>query len=66
MAHARKLLEGKRISYPCQIKKPNIESSMFYILQQQMKQRKDNKATREQQLIIACMDHDSIEREIEE
>eukprot|EP00957_Ditylum_brightwellii_P190191 14477267-Ditylum_brightwellii.AAC.1 len=42
--------------YPYQVKKPVMESSMFYILQQQMKQREGDKATREQKLLIVHME----------
>eukprot|EP00957_Ditylum_brightwellii_P002803 215400-Ditylum_brightwellii.AAC.1 len=66
MAQARKLLEGKTILYPCQTKKMDMEPSMFYIIQQQMKQREDNKVTREKQLLIARMECESSKRAREE
>eukprot|EP00957_Ditylum_brightwellii_P103278 7871705-Ditylum_brightwellii.AAC.1 len=66
MAQAMKLLEGRTISYPYQVKKPNMESSMFSNMQQQMKQRGGNKAIRERQLLIVCMEHEMTERTREE
>eukprot|EP00957_Ditylum_brightwellii_P078219 5947717-Ditylum_brightwellii.AAC.1 len=66
MAQARKLLEGRIISYPCQVEKLDIKSFMFYIMQQQMKQREDDKTKKEQQLLIAHMECQSNERAREE
>eukprot|EP00957_Ditylum_brightwellii_P196745 14990153-Ditylum_brightwellii.AAC.1 len=44
------------ISYPQNSPKINIDSSLFFIIQQQMKQREDEKALREQQILLACME----------
>eukprot|EP00957_Ditylum_brightwellii_P091133 6938791-Ditylum_brightwellii.AAC.1 len=56
MKQAEKTLEGKTISYPCTFKKPDsIEISMLCLLQQQMHQQEEDKATREQQLLMAHM-----------
>eukprot|EP00957_Ditylum_brightwellii_P145654 11089973-Ditylum_brightwellii.AAC.1 len=46
MAQAKKMLKGKTIFYSWQYKKPDLESSMFYILQQQMKK---GRKTRQQE-----------------
>eukprot|EP00957_Ditylum_brightwellii_P211665 15366446-Ditylum_brightwellii.AAC.1 len=60
---AKKTLEGKTISYSCLYKKPTkMENSMFFIMQQQMKQRKDNKVAREQQLILDQIEQEATER----
>eukprot|EP00957_Ditylum_brightwellii_P150172 11435862-Ditylum_brightwellii.AAC.2 len=54
MAKAKKTLEGKTIFYPQNIPKANtMDTSLFFILQQQLKQREDEKAAREQQLLLA-------------
>eukprot|EP00957_Ditylum_brightwellii_P008182 619320-Ditylum_brightwellii.AAC.1 len=44
MKQAKKALEGKTISYPCSFKKPDsIETSMLFLLQQQMCQQEEDK-----------------------
>eukprot|EP00957_Ditylum_brightwellii_P008293 627526-Ditylum_brightwellii.AAC.1 len=59
MAQAKKTLEGKTFFSPGFYKKPDMETSMLCILQQQMQQREEDKATRELQLLIACMECES-------
>eukprot|EP00957_Ditylum_brightwellii_P053628 4063532-Ditylum_brightwellii.AAC.1 len=60
---AKKSLEGKTISYSFQYKKPaEMENSIFFIIQHQMKQKNDNKAAREKQLILAQMEREATER----
>eukprot|EP00957_Ditylum_brightwellii_P159776 12161511-Ditylum_brightwellii.AAC.1 len=59
MKQTKKTLEGKTSSYPCSFKKPDMETSMLCILQQQMRQWEENKATREQQLLMAYMERES-------
>eukprot|EP00957_Ditylum_brightwellii_P202593 15330847-Ditylum_brightwellii.AAC.2 len=56
IANAKKSLEVKTISYPQNLHKVNMDSSLFFILQQQMKQREDKKTMREQQMLLAHMD----------
>eukprot|EP00957_Ditylum_brightwellii_P203568 15335221-Ditylum_brightwellii.AAC.1 len=49
MVKAKKSLEGRMISYPQNLPKANMmDSSLFFILQQQMKQREDEKTAKEQ------------------
>eukprot|EP00957_Ditylum_brightwellii_P164751 12543759-Ditylum_brightwellii.AAC.1 len=43
-----------------------MESSMFFIMQQQMKQMEDKNISREQQMLIAQMEHKAMEREHKE
>eukprot|EP00957_Ditylum_brightwellii_P137032 10448435-Ditylum_brightwellii.AAC.1 len=67
MKQAKKTLEGKTISHPCSFKKPdNMGTSMLCIVQQQMCQQEENKATREQQLLMACMEHESSKQACED
>eukprot|EP00957_Ditylum_brightwellii_P168511 12826750-Ditylum_brightwellii.AAC.1 len=67
IAQAKKSLEGKAISYSCQYKKPaEMENSTFFAIQQQMKQQKDDKAAREQQLMLAQMEREATERACKE
>eukprot|EP00957_Ditylum_brightwellii_P042304 3203602-Ditylum_brightwellii.AAC.1 len=62
MKQTTKMQEGKTISYPCSFKKSDsIETSMLYLLQQQMCQQEEDKATRKQQLLMARMEHESSE-----
>eukprot|EP00957_Ditylum_brightwellii_P210783 15365392-Ditylum_brightwellii.AAC.1 len=48
-------------------KKPaEIKNNMFFIMQQQVKQRKDNKAAREQHIILSQMEREAKERACKE
>eukprot|EP00957_Ditylum_brightwellii_P042303 3203601-Ditylum_brightwellii.AAC.1 len=67
MKQWEKTLEGKTISYPCSFKKPdNMETSMLCILQQQMCQQEEDKAAREQQLLVTCMECELSKRACED
>eukprot|EP00957_Ditylum_brightwellii_P127002 9682155-Ditylum_brightwellii.AAC.1 len=69
-ARANKKVQKEEVKKPMakkaehlSVKKPDMESSIFYILQQQMKQREDKKASRGQQLLIVCIECDLIENQ---
>mmetsp|Transcript_33060 Transcript_33060/g.48509 ORF Transcript_33060/g.48509 Transcript_33060/m.48509 type:complete len:248 (+) Transcript_33060:515-1258(+) len=62
IAKAKKSLKGKTILYPWSNNKTDLDSSLFFIMQQQMKQREDEKAVREQQMHLACMERNATER----
>eukprot|EP00957_Ditylum_brightwellii_P105904 8077192-Ditylum_brightwellii.AAC.1 len=67
MAKAKKSLEGKTNSYPRNFSEANmVDSPLFFIFEQQMKQRENEKAMREQQLLLDCMGREASERSYKE